>query len=199
MEGTNISDELNSKLKELKNEISQMRKKGINVKIAEMKIMNIPSKIRIAEITNEKESNMKVEQLLDDVEKEIESTKIENGIKIEKKNVEINIEGLEEELSGAIENKKEIDREELRNELRGELNKEQKKGEDEKEARKKEYPEEQIRELINKAGKHIEAKEKQEADTYYAKIMQAYKGLPKELKEKFLKDCLEIRNKLIEL
>ncbi|MCK5281913.1 MAG: carboxypeptidase regulatory-like domain-containing protein [Nanoarchaeota archaeon] len=99
---------------------------------------------------------------------------------------------------GGLEENREERLEEGKKEKEAVENNDKKEKENEKE-QVKETTEEQIRELINKAGKHIEAKEKYEANTYYAKIMQAYKGLPKELKKKFLKDCLEIRNKLTKL
>jgi hypothetical protein len=43
---------LNGELEEIKRKISSLRKKGVDTKIVEYKIMNLPSKIKMASITN---------------------------------------------------------------------------------------------------------------------------------------------------
>lgn len=56
---------------------------------------------------------------------------------------------------------------------------------------------EEIKELIGKANKHIENKEEEEAVSYYERIREAYRNLPKEIKAKVFKYCLDLKNKLI--
>ena len=75
-----IIEEMKRILKGLKGEISQLRKKGADMKIAELKITNIPSKIQMAEITKKNDDIIKVRQLLTEAKKEIESIKQENQI-----------------------------------------------------------------------------------------------------------------------
>ena len=75
-----IIEEMKRILKELKGEISQLRKKGVDMGIAELKIINIPSKIQMAEITKKSDDLIKVRQLLAEAKKEIESAKQENQI-----------------------------------------------------------------------------------------------------------------------
>ena len=75
-----IIDEMKRILKELRGEISQLRKKGVDMGIAELKIINIPSKIQMAEITKKDDDIIKVRQLLTEAKKEIESIKQENQI-----------------------------------------------------------------------------------------------------------------------
>jgi len=47
-----LMSKLNGELEEIRRKISSLRKKGIDTKIVEYKIMNIPSKIKMAAITN---------------------------------------------------------------------------------------------------------------------------------------------------
>ena len=75
---------MQSMLKELRDEISQLRKKGIDAKIAELKIINIPSKIQMAEITKKDDDIIKARQLILEAKKEIESIRKENGQSISK-------------------------------------------------------------------------------------------------------------------
>ena len=75
-----IIDEMKRILKELRGEISQLRKKGVDMGIAELKIINIPSKIQMAEITKKSDDVIKVRQLLAEAKKEIDSIKQENQI-----------------------------------------------------------------------------------------------------------------------
>jgi len=49
-----LMKELNKELDDIKGKISSLRKRGIDTKIVEYKIMNIPSKIKMASITNKK-------------------------------------------------------------------------------------------------------------------------------------------------
>jgi hypothetical protein len=47
-----LMGKLNGELEEIRRKISSLRKKGIDTKIVEYKVMNIPSKIKMAAITN---------------------------------------------------------------------------------------------------------------------------------------------------
>ena len=84
MKNIDIIAEMQSMLKELRDEISQLRKKGIDAKIAELKIINIPSKIQMAEITKKDDDIIKARQLILEAKKEIESIRKENGQSISK-------------------------------------------------------------------------------------------------------------------
>ena len=47
-----LMGKLNGELEEIRRKISSLRKRGIDTKIVEYKVMNIPSKIKMAAITN---------------------------------------------------------------------------------------------------------------------------------------------------
>lgn len=62
---------LKSELTSIKSRISTLRKQGIEVKAAEYRIGNIPSKIRIAEITEKEEDISKIGPMLKDAATEL--------------------------------------------------------------------------------------------------------------------------------
>ena len=78
MEGIDLSIEnLKEQLNELKQKISQLRKKGMNMKLADIRLMSIPSKIKMAEITKDYKDVQKINIMLNDARQEIGS--IENN------------------------------------------------------------------------------------------------------------------------
>ena len=85
-EGMELTIEnLKEQLNEIKQKISQCRKQGLDTKIAELKIMAIPSKINMVEITKDFKDVQKINEMLNNVRIEIDSTEkeyliISNGI-----------------------------------------------------------------------------------------------------------------------
>lgn len=78
MEGIDLSIEnLKEQLNELKQKISQLRKKGMNMKLADIRLMSIPSKIKMAEITKDYKDVQKINIMLNYAREEIAS--IENN------------------------------------------------------------------------------------------------------------------------
>ena len=71
---------LRQKLIEIKARISQCRKKGINPKLVELRITNIPSKIKYAEVTEDFKDVEKINALVIEAEAEIKYTE-ENKMK----------------------------------------------------------------------------------------------------------------------
>ena len=75
VEGIDLTIEnLKEQLNEIKQKISQCRKKGLDTKIAELKIMDIPSKINMVEITKDFKDIQKINEMLNNVRIEIDST-----------------------------------------------------------------------------------------------------------------------------
>lgn len=185
-----IIDAVKAQLKELKEELSQLRKNGFNVKIPELKILQIPSKIQLAEITGEEKDILIVRQLLAETREEIESVKSESP-EIESSVAKIDVKALDEELNEA-----ETDAP-LKEEENTEIEKEEPAAQKPDSSELKEETKlAEIKELIDKAEKHIEAKEKEKASSIYEQIMEAYKTLPKQLKAELMKDCIDLRDKL---
>jgi hypothetical protein len=69
-------ENLKTGLNDIKLKISEYRKIGLDTKIAELKVMNLPYKIKLAETTKSYKDIEKVNSMLEDVKNEIES--IEN-------------------------------------------------------------------------------------------------------------------------
>ena len=79
MDGIDIAIEsFKENLNDLKIRLSQLRKKGINAKIAELRIMQIPAKIKMAEITKENKDAQKIMVLLNAAKQEIEELEKES-------------------------------------------------------------------------------------------------------------------------
>lgn len=185
-----IIDAVKAQLKELKEELSQLRKNGFNVKIPELKILQIPSKIQLAEIMGEEKDISIVRRLLAETKEEIESVKSKSP-EIESSVAKIDVKALDEELNEA-----ETDAP-LKEEENTEIEKEEPAAQKPDSSELKEETKlAEIKELIDKAEKHIEAKEKEKASPIYEQIMEAYKTLPKQLKAELMKDCLDLRDKL---
>ena len=73
VEGIDLTIEnLKMQLNEIKQKISQCRKKGLDTKIAELKIMAIPSKIKMAEITRDYKEAQKINNMLNNAKAELE-------------------------------------------------------------------------------------------------------------------------------
>ncbi len=86
VEGIDLAIEsLKEQLNDIKQKISQCRKKGLDTKIAEIKIINIPSKIKMLETTKNYKDIQKISKLLNSAKAEIEPLEreglnSENGI-----------------------------------------------------------------------------------------------------------------------
>ncbi|MBI2646844.1 hypothetical protein HYW99_00015 [Candidatus Woesearchaeota archaeon] len=79
VEGIDLTIEnLKIQLNEIKQKISQCRKKGLDTKIAELKMMLIPSKIKMAEITRDYKEVQKINNMLNDAKAELENIEKEN-------------------------------------------------------------------------------------------------------------------------
>ncbi|MEK6946666.1 MAG: hypothetical protein AABX32_03580 [Nanoarchaeota archaeon] len=77
-EGIDLTVEnLKQELNQIKDKISQCRKKGMDTKIAELKIMAIPSKIKMLEVTKDFKDVQKIAKLLNDAIAEIDN--VEKG------------------------------------------------------------------------------------------------------------------------
>ena len=71
-------DSLKDELNDIKLKISLCRKKGMDTKIAELKVMAIPSKIKLLEITKDYKDVQKVNNMINDAKIEIESLEMQN-------------------------------------------------------------------------------------------------------------------------
>ena len=77
-EGMDLAIEsLKEQLNDIKAKISICRKKGMDTKVAELKIMAVPSKIKMIEVTKDYKDVQKVSSMLDNARAEIESTEKE--------------------------------------------------------------------------------------------------------------------------
>ncbi len=80
---------------ELKGKISALRKKGKDPIMAEIKLMNVPPKIKMVEVTYNEKDVKKVKELLDDVRKEISN--LEKEVQLEEKKLKKENEFFREE------------------------------------------------------------------------------------------------------
>ena len=79
VEGIDLTIEnLKEQLNEIKQRISQCRKKGLDTKIAELKMMLIPSKINMVEITRDYKEVQKINNMLNDAKAELENIEKES-------------------------------------------------------------------------------------------------------------------------
>ena len=79
-EGIDLAIEnLKEKLNEIKQKMSQCRKKGLDTKIAELKAMAIPSKIRMAEATKDSKDIQKINEMLNYAKVEIDDLEISDN------------------------------------------------------------------------------------------------------------------------
>lgn len=83
VDGIDIAiDDFRQQLADIKQRLSEFRKKGKYTKIAEMRIASIPAKIKMLEATRELKDVAKVNKMIDDANKEVSF--IENdGYKVE--------------------------------------------------------------------------------------------------------------------
>jgi hypothetical protein len=72
-------ENLKTELRDINLKISELRKAGLDVKIAELKVMNIPYKIQFAEVTKGYNDIEKINNMLGEVKSEIAN--IENANK----------------------------------------------------------------------------------------------------------------------
>lgn len=66
-----LMKELNTELDEIKRGISSLRKRGIETKTVEYKVMNIPSKIKMAAITNRKRDVYAIKRIFNNITADI--------------------------------------------------------------------------------------------------------------------------------
>jgi hypothetical protein len=81
-------ENLKRELNDIQLKLSECRKNGLDTKIAELKVMNIPHKIKLVEVTQSYKDIEKINNMLEDVKNEM--------ISIEKSNPSnvINVDGL---------------------------------------------------------------------------------------------------------
>ena len=68
-----IEEKLKLKLIELRKKISEKRKRGGYTKIAELKLMNIPSKIKMFKVTRDNNEIAKIETVFNEVEEDLKT------------------------------------------------------------------------------------------------------------------------------
>lgn len=90
MEEQDITEQLKKELEDIKFELSSLRKKGIDTKIADLKIMNIPSKINMIKITKSSRDIGNVKRLMISAWQEITVIKKEAGLETEPLSEKIN-------------------------------------------------------------------------------------------------------------
>ena len=79
VEGIDLTIEnLKMQLNEIKQKISLCRKRGLDTKIAELKMMLIPSKIKMIEITRDYKEVQKINNMLNDAKAELETIEKES-------------------------------------------------------------------------------------------------------------------------
>lgn len=72
MDGIDLSIEnLKEQLAEIKQKISLLRRKGIDMRIADLRLMSLPSKIKMAEITKDYKDVQKINSMLDSARDDI--------------------------------------------------------------------------------------------------------------------------------
>ena len=79
-EGTDLEiEKLKEQFSEIKQKISQCRKRGFDTKIAELKAMAIPSKIKMAEATKDSKDIQKINEMLNYAKVEIDDLEISDN------------------------------------------------------------------------------------------------------------------------
>ena len=68
-------ESLKGQLNDIKLKLSQLRKSGLNTRIAELKIMAIPSKIMMLEVTRDYKDMQKIAKLIADAKAEADNIK----------------------------------------------------------------------------------------------------------------------------
>ena len=76
----NITDELNKTVNELRARISELRKKGADMKIASLKILEVPPKISMFKITKDSKDLERIKTSIEYVEKEINEANNKLGL-----------------------------------------------------------------------------------------------------------------------
>ena len=73
MEGIDLTiDSLKEQLNDIKARISQCRKKGLSTRIPETRVMSVPAKIKMLEITKDFKDVQKINAILEMTRKDIE-------------------------------------------------------------------------------------------------------------------------------
>ena len=74
-----MNEKLEDQLKEIKKEMTELRKLGVVLLIADMKIASVPSKIQMFNITNDQKDRKKIEQMFLEARQEMEDAKNERA------------------------------------------------------------------------------------------------------------------------
>ena len=164
-------ENLKNELNDVKSKLSEYRKKGFDTKIADLKMMNLPFKIRLAEATQSYKDIEKVNYMIKSVYEELEDIKnqqVQDIDKDAKKKVE--------QFKSFVEKKE--------------------SGEVYKEYSHSEFMEE-TEKLINDAISSINNGDYYKALHNYLDIRDIYQYLPKELKKPVYYKVLEIYRKIL--
>jgi hypothetical protein len=152
----------------LKERVSDARKQGMNTRIPEVKLMNIQSKIKMAEVSGLQKDIDKVKNALADIESEM---------KLLRK---------EQDFEQTLRQTADSERERLKQEERqtSYLRLSQKEIVD------------KTNKLIKTANEYLDTKKSEKVYPVYKEIQEIYKYLPKELKREVYQDSIAIFNEL---
>jgi len=169
-------EKLETRLNEIKLRLSELRKKGKDTKIAELKIMTIPFKIRLADVTKSPKDIERVKSFFDDVEYELNSideVEVESTVKKEDTDGKDVKEDIKKENTG----KAPVPEVESTPKIDNNLN--------------------SINILINKIDKSIKDNKFSEAKKHYPESYELYKKLNKEDKKKVYNKLMTLRTELV--
>lgn len=168
-----------SKLKEqliaLTQEMSNERKRGNDVDLIAVKLMNVKSKIMMAAATKEEKDIMTVKEIYDEVTENLAESRKEFEIEQSKfKEFEaFDEEAVQEETE---QNEKDI------NETKKIISKD---------------PDMDANQIIKKINILLKLNKVEEAKNTYIQLQNEYKSLPPERKKEILPECIEIQKRLI--
>lgn len=173
----NIIEDMRNRLEKIQARLTELRKKGYDTSIAELKVTNIPSKIKILEVTEREHDIGLVNELISDLILEIED------IQTEKDKSKSFHEEVKQEINKALERHQEsasiMNREEGSWDYSSmEIVKRTKK-------------------LIEESYNYIEENDYDGALNNYKEIQGIYKFLPHQLKEAVYNQCIEIYQNII--
>lgn len=163
-------DKLKEELNNVKFKLSELRRTGNDTKIAELKLMNIPAKIMVAEATRDMKDVTRVNEYFEEVNEELSEIKASQVIK-EDENKQKKVQD-NEEIKKI--NKKSFDYSET-------------------EAGRR------TKKLIQEAHKGIDEKDYKKTYQNYMEIRDMYKYLPKDLKKPVYSEVIDIYKKIIKI
>jgi hypothetical protein len=174
MDKTTIEN-LETELKAQKEKISELRKKGFNTKIPEMKVMNIAPKITLAKVTGKEQDIQVVLNQLNNSKREIEE--VENLSKMSQSDLGKEAEETYRKQIETLRAKESGKHYEslAQDEIAIKTNK-----------------------LINDAYSYLDNQNYDKCLHLYVEIKNIYKYLPKSLKSKYYKDAINIHEGLME-